>query len=1013
MASLAAHCGIDQRTAQQWLSLLEASYVILRLPANEPTFRKRPVRTPKLYVVDPGLAAAVVGVRDASDLRTHPARGALFETWVVTEFVKARYNAALPPNVSFWRDRAGNEIDLLLDDGSRQTPVEVKAGATVSAEWLTTLRGGVDRAHEQVGSPVLVYGGEISGQRLGVRVVPWRRIREVTEQKVTAGASSVREAEVSYERTYPMKPESDYASFFRALTGFEPYPYQRRVVAGPWPEIVDVPTGLGKTAAVVVAWLHRRLQSDRDTPRRLAYCLPMRTLVEQTARSATTWVEASRELFQDAGLEPPRVYLQMGGARDDEWTEKPESSAIIVGTQDVLLSAALLRGYGVPRARWPIPFALLHTDTLWVFDEVQLMGCGCRTSAQLEGLRRSFGTPRPSKTLWLSATLDEQWLATADFATHLAGGRRLSLGDEDRADPDVKRRLDAPKQLVQAGARLDGETAKREAASYIADLASEVLDAHRAGTRTLVFVNSVGRAQALYLELERRSLEPDLVLVHAQFRPQDRLDAEQRLLAAPRGAGTIGVATQALEAGVDVSAATLFTELAPWSSLVQRFGRANRYGEVEGARVFWIDVSSEEKLPLPYRAAELDEARDRLRTLNSASPSALPPTRGAHEPSLVLRRRDLLDLFDSSSDLSGFDIDVSPYVRDADDLDVAVFWRSFSGTPSQDEPAPERSEICRVSLSQLDAYAKRIRSQDGKIFARDPLDGRWLPLDRRARPGETLMLDAALGGYDPRLGFGPSLRTRVEPIPPVEAGQPAEDYDADWRSRQVHPVALERHLIDVEDEARALCDALEVEVERESVVRAARWHDVGKSHPIFQRTLKSCTAAASIPEALAKSPCSGRHERPRFRHELASMLSWINQHDGEPDADLVAYLIAAHHGKVRLGVRSLPGEAQPDDGKRFARGVWDGDHVPGLQIGDRETVRSAVLSLDVVELGGGASGRSWAERTQTLLERYGPFHLAWLEMLVRVADWRASAREQELGDEGVNLLTTIGQSDAA
>lgn len=143
------------------------------------------------------------------------------------------------------------------------------------------------------------------------------------------------------------------------------------------------------------------------------------------------------------------------------------------------------------------------------------------------------------------------------------------------------------------------------------------------------------------------------------------------------------------------------------------------------------------------------------------------------------------------------------------------------------------------------------------------------------------------------------------------------------------------------------------------------------------------------------------------------MLAWIDQHDGEPDADLIAYLIAAHHGKVRLSIRSLPGEARPDDtGQRFARGVWDGDRLPELQIGERETVRGTVLNLDVMELGGGASDRSWAERTQTLLQRYGPFRLAWLEMLVRVADWRASAREQALGDQGRNLLMTSGQPDA-
>lgn len=1018
MASLAGDCGIDQRTAQHWLSVLEASYVLYRLPANERTFRKRPVRTPKLYVIDPGLAAAAIGIRDSGDLRTHPARGALFETWVVSEFLKARYNAALPSNLSFWRDRTGNEIDLLVDTGRGEMPVEVKAGATLAADWLTTLAARTARAEERTVAPALIYGGEVAGVRAGVHVLPWRRIREATEGEEPATSWSVREPGTTYGGIDTMGAEGEYAAFFRALTRSEPYPYQRRLAEGPLPEILEVPTGLGKTAAVVIAWIFRRLRRDAETPCRLVYCLPMRVLVEQTAEVAEEWIEASRSLFEERGLEVPRVYLQMGGARDDDWTERPESQAIIVGTQDILLSAALMRGFGVPRSRWAVPFAALHADALWVFDEVQLMGPARATSAQLEGLRRKLGTARGSRSLWLSATLDERWLATVDFAEHLAGAERVSLSGEDRAHPEVRRRIDAPKALARAGVRLDAASAGRDAEGYFTAVATEVLEAHRPGTRTLVFTNSVARAQALFLELERRSLAPELVLVHSRFRAADRAAAEQRLLAPPGEAGTIAVSTQALEAGIDVSAATLFTELAPWASLVQRFGRCNRGGEIDdagGATVRWIDVACEDDLELPYDAAELDDARRRLAGLRSASPSALPPVRDEPRPGLVLRRRDIFDLFDTSADLSGFDIDVSPYVRDAGDLGVAVFWRSFSAEGAGDQPAAAGGELCRVSRAALGAYTRRIRGEGGRVYQRDLLDGRWLPLDRRPRPGETLLLDAALGGYDPRLGFVAALRAPVPPLAPgPAASEPAEDYDADWRSRQVHAVSLERHLLDVEDEARRLCEALELTgPERDAVTRAARWHDVGKAHPVFQGTLKSCAAAAGIVQALAKSPCSRRHERPRFRHELASALAWLARHDGEPGADLVAYLVAAHHGKVRLGLRSLPGEARPDDaGRRFARGIWDGDLVTGIRIGERETVPDTALALDVAELGGGTTGRSWAERTQNLLEHHGPFRLAWLEALVRVADWRASAREQELGDGG-DSLGVEGEADAA
>jgi CRISPR-associated endonuclease/helicase Cas3 len=145
---------------------------------------------------------------------------------------------------------------------------------------------------------------------------------------------------------------------------------------------------------------------------------------------------------------------------------------------------------------------------------------------------------------------------------------------------------------------------------------------------------------------------------------------------------------------------------------------------------------------------------------------------------------------------------------------------------------------------------------------------------------------------------------------------------------------------------------------------------------------------------LAKSPCNGRHSRKFFRHELASMLAWLVQHDGEPDADLIAYLIAAHHGKVRMSLRAMPTEEAKPGIKRFARGVWEGDLLPVLEF-DGERSRECSLKLALMEIGEGEQGPSWTERTLKLLDQYGPFRLSWLETLVRLADWRASAKEQE------------------
>jgi CRISPR-associated endonuclease/helicase Cas3 len=136
-----------------------------------------------------------------------------------------------------------------------------------------------------------------------------------------------------------------YPEFFEQLTGHEPYPYQRSLAEEPWPQILDIPTGLGKTAAVLVAWLWKRLHAEETTGRRIVYCLPMRVLVNQTAGIATELCERAAPSFEQADMEQPTVHQLMGGFVDEAWEHKPENPAVLVGTQDMLLSRALNRGY--------------------------------------------------------------------------------------------------------------------------------------------------------------------------------------------------------------------------------------------------------------------------------------------------------------------------------------------------------------------------------------------------------------------------------------------------------------------------------------------------------------------------------------------------------------------------------------------------------------------------------------------------------------------------------------------
>ena len=797
--------------------------------------------------------------------------------------------------------------------------------------------------------------------------------------------------------------------FYRLATatpdciGVAPYPYQRRLAVAAWPGLLNIPTGMGKTAAVTLAWIwKRRIQSDPDTPRRLIWCLPMRVLVEQTHREICRWL-VNLDQAGEPGDGKVSVHVLMGGADDlKTWAEHPEEDMILIGTQDMLLSRALMRGYGMSRYQWPVHFAFLHNDAFWVFDEIQLMGAGLPTSAQLEAFRRTLPLSGKSRTLWVSATLNQDWLATVDFRPHLEGLKPEVLDEAECNLPEVRKRIQATKRLQAAQTALVVASDKQ----YLPNLAREVLDVHQAATTTLVIVNRVDRAQGLYQALTRLvkgEAPPVLMLLHARFRPAERCKIEASLRDKPPAQGRILIATQAIEAGVDLTSRTLFTELAPWSSLVQRFGRCNRYGEVEeGADIRWIDISDEKAAP-PYTTEALAAARARLQGLDSASPATLPGTDEAAPLYSVIRRRDFLDLFNTDPDLSGFDVDVSDYIRDSDTPPLSVFWRDFEGQPG-DQPPPARDELCPVSIGQ----AQGLKKQDKWRW--DSLASRWVKLDGSLRPGMTLLLRSRDGGYDPQLGYTADSKKPVVALPPA-APPPGESYNDDGRSDTAIPVSLPDHLSHAARTAQALCNKLGQD--EPAVIRAARWHDVGKSHPAFQAMLLSNPASTmSLEQLWAKSDFGGRAtyatcegesprftERRYFRHELASMLAWLEAQGGSENADLIAYLIVAHHGKVRMSLRALPGEAEAPQGRRFARGVWEGDCLPCFDF-DGEHLPETRLRLALMELGDGEQGASWTARTQRLLAEYGPFRLAWLEALVRIADWRATRQEQQVNGGG-------------
>ncbi len=842
--------------------------------------------------------------------------------------------------------------------------------------------------------------------------------------------------------------ELRFKEFFRTATRdgkssevHDPYPFQTRLATDErLPELIDIPTGMGKTDAVVLAWLWRRRFDPRPevraaTPRRLVYCLPMRVLVEQTRDKAKKWLKNLGMLAEDGSGNVEAVEgwaanhadkgnriavtVLMGGEAKDEWDLYPEKDAIIIGTQDMLLSRALNRGYGMSRYRWPVHFGLLNNDCLWVMDEVQLMGVGVETSAQMQAFCRSFGTMNRVQYIWMSATVGERQLDTVDHPGPVEGWTRHSLDTEEKKNPEVQKKFQAKKPLKKAELTLSKDNEKK---SYAKEMAGLIKSKHKQDKLTLVVVNRVDRAQEIFKELLAQGrTEKDAAVLHSRFREGDR-KARMELLDEKQD--RIIVATQVVEAGVDVSAHTLITELAPWPSLVQRFGRCNRRGEYDDdAEIIWIDIDEEESnLVLPYESEALDIARNLIETIinSNASPEGLAQAaEGYVEPEAiraVVRRKDFIDLFDTTPDLTGNDLDISRFIREGEDKDVQVYWRDFSKDdgPEVSLDSARREELCSVSISKMKDYLK-----NHNVWIWDHLEERWKCVGdggevKGCRPGQVLLLHPENGGYSSILGWVGAegkTATSVEVIPAREKFRERDDpsMNGDQQSKIGTWVTLRDHTDHVSSEVQALSESLDVPQNcRAALQNAAIWHDIGKVHPAFQNMLLSwrqnneslkaggpwakSEGNSGRPSYWLDSSDGKRIERRYFRHELASALAWLQtQGKTEKDADLTAYLIAAHHGKVRMSIRSLDQENRPKEANRlFARGIWDGDILSQVKgILDQDVH----LDLTIMQMGEG----SWLERMTGLRDKseIGPFRLALLESILRISDWRASAKEEK------------------
>lgn len=729
-----------------------------------------------------------------------------------------------------------------------------------------------------------------------------------------------------------------YSEFFKKVTGFAPYPWQERFQhwQGKSAAVVSAPTGAGKESGAILPWLYAHVMGQPSTTR-LAYAVPQRSLVDQVYENTKKAVENA-----DLANAVP-VYCLKGGLIEQGFEQDLTQPAILIGTQDQLLSRALNRGFSVSWSQRPLHCAALTNDCYWILDEIQLTGVAYNTLVQLYQHWQELGTFGRVPLCLMSATFDESPLQ--ELATE-----RFELDEADLACESLAKKVTRPKPVFQ-------KTVKN-----LKNVATLVKQQHRPGNLSLAVVNTVARAK----ELGRELAELDPLVIHSRFLGIDRIALQEKLKTYQ---GVI-VATQVVEAGVDLDSDLLITELCPWSSFVQRCGRCGRKRTDNEVAIYWLDYQQGWKA-IPYAEDACRETRDRLLELSDASLYQLTqiPLPETKIPHYLLSQRHVETLFRThpkNRDTTDPSYTVPQYVRDPDSFTVSVVW---SAEPP--ERLPNQKYMCPVPTKQFidfcqstgAAHLVRVWGEDGwKEALPDTGDVVWLPLEA--------------GGYSHQQGWTGDANDKPQPYR-IELESKYNNANKDLKFPQ--NVELGLHLKDTEDCLRkpetisflrrlGLAEPL-----IEELCRCARWHDWGKAHQVWQRY-----ARAGSDELLAKSTKYGSpQEMKGYRHELASALAAAAQ--GAPF--LSQYLIAAHHGKVRDSL--VPTNPNERFDPNILRGVELGTELQEVEIPKQETLPPTQLSFP------GKVGR-WEKEVKQLLKQYGPFQLMYLEALIRNADVAAS-----------------------
>jgi predicted AAA+ superfamily ATPase len=176
LTSIGNDCGISAHTVRSWLSILESCYIVFLLQPHYKNFSKRLIKSPKLYFYDTGIACHLLSIRSPKDLANHYLRGGLFESMILSDLLKQRYNAGLLPNLYYWRDKSGLEIDCVLEKGETLIPIEMKSGETLSSDFFSSLVKWNELTKHDPSHSYVIYGGNGHYSRSQGTAIGWQQL---------------------------------------------------------------------------------------------------------------------------------------------------------------------------------------------------------------------------------------------------------------------------------------------------------------------------------------------------------------------------------------------------------------------------------------------------------------------------------------------------------------------------------------------------------------------------------------------------------------------------------------------------------------------------------------------------------------------------------------------------------------------------------------------------------------------------------------------------------------------